>query len=83
MSTLQELWFGNVNPSEDKAITDEEQRLVEFMAIHQEKLMSNLSNDDLDSFKKFIECSDEYSMLIEAQAFEIGFNLAVKILTEK
>ena len=83
MSTLQELWFGNVNPNEDKVITDEEQMLVELMAIHQEKLLSTLSNDDLDSFKKFIECSDEYSMLIEAQAFEIGFNLAVKILTEK
>ena len=83
MSTLQELWFGNVNPNEDKAITDEEQRLVELMAIHQEKLLSTLSNDDLDTFKKFVECSDEYSMLIEAQTFKIGFNLAVKILTEK
>lgn len=72
-----------MNPSEDKAITDEEQRLVELMAMYQEKLMSSLSNDDLDSFKKFIECSDEYFMLIEAQAFKIGFNLAVKILTEK
>ena len=83
MSMLQELWFGNVNPSEDKAITDEEQRLVELIAIHQEKLLSTLSNDDLDTFKKFIECSEEYSSLTEAQAFEIGFNLAVKILTEK
>lgn len=82
MSTLQELWFGNVNPSEDKVITDEEQRLVELMAIYQEKLMSNLSNDDLDTFKKFIECSDEYSMLIEAQAFEIGFKLSVKFFEE-
>ena len=82
MSTLQELWFGNVNPSEDKAITDEEQRLVELMAMHQEKLMSSLSNDDLDTFKKFIECSDEYSMLIESQAFEIGFKLSVKFFEE-
>ena len=82
MSTLQELWFGNVNPNEDKAITDEEQRLVELMAMHQEKLMSTLSNDDLDTFKKFIECSNEYSMLIEAQAFEIGFKLSVKFFEE-
>lgn len=82
MSTLQELWFGNVNPSEDKVITDEEQRLVELMAIHQEKLMSNLSNDDLDSFKKYVECSEEYSSLTEAQAFEIGFKLGVKIFEE-
>lgn len=82
MSTLQELWFGNVNPSEDKIITDKEQRLVELMAMHQEKLLSTLSNDDLDTFKKFIECSDEYSMLIEAQAFEIGFKLSVKFFEE-
>lgn len=82
MSTLQELWFGNVNPSEDKIITDKEQRIVELMAIHQEKLLSTLSNDDLDTFKKFIECSDEYSMLIEAQAFEIGFKLGVKFFEE-
>ena len=82
MSTLQELWFGNVNPSADKIITNEEQRLIELMAMHQEKLMSNLSNDDLDSFKKFIECSDEYASLIEAQAFEIGFKLSVKFFEE-
>lgn len=82
MSTLQELWFGNVNPSADKIITDEEQKLVELMAMHQEKLMSTLSNDDLDSFKKFVECSEEYSSVIEAQAFEIGFKLGVKFFEE-
>ena len=82
MSTLQELWFGNVNPSEDKIITDKEQRLVELMAMHQEKLLSTLSNDDLDTFKKFIECTEEYSSLIEALAFEIGFKLSVKFFEE-
>lgn len=82
MSTLQELWFGNVNSSADKIITDEEQKLVELMAMHQEKLLSTLSNDDLDTFKKFIECTEEYSSLIEAQAFEIGFKLGVKFFEE-
>lgn len=82
MSILQELWFGNVNPSEDEIITDEEQRLVDLMVMHQEKLMSSLSNNDLDSFKKFIECSEEYSSLTEAQAFEIGFKLGVKFFEE-
>ena len=50
MSTLQELWYGNIRPNEDKVITDEEKKLVS---------------------------------LIEAQAFEIGFKLAVKLLTDK
>lgn len=83
MSTLQELWFGNVNPSEDKAITDEEKRIIELIAKHHETLSSSLKNDDLVVFEKYVDCFTEYASLIEAQAFEIGFNLAVKILTEK
>lgn len=46
MSTLQELWYGNIRPNEDKVITDEEKELI------------------------------------EAQAFEIGFKLALKLLKE-
>ena len=57
MSTLQELWFGNVNPSEDKVITDEEQRLVELMAMHQEKLMSSLSTKPEISWNIFVMLS--------------------------
>lgn len=82
MLTLQELWYENINPSEDKVVSDEEKRLVELKARHQEKLSSSLNNNDLDTFKKFVECFAEYSMLIEAQAFEIGFKLAVQMLTE-
>lgn len=82
MSTIKELWFGNIRPNENKVITDEEKKLVELMARHQEKLSSSLKDNELDSFQKFVECVEEYSMLIEAQAFEIGFKLAINLLTE-
>lgn len=82
MSTLQELWFGNINPNENKIITDEEKRLVEVIARHQEQLYSSLRTNELDSFNKYVECSVEYASLIEAQAFEIGFKLAMKIFSE-
>lgn len=36
MSTIEELWFGNIKPNENKVITDEEKRLIELMARHQE-----------------------------------------------
>lgn len=83
MSILQELWYGNICPNEDKVITDEEKRLIELIARHHETLSSSLKNDDLVVFEKHVDCFTEYASLIEAQAFEIGFNLAVKILTEK
>ena len=82
MSILQELWYGNINPSDDRDVSDKEKKLVELMARHQEYLTSKLKDKELDSFEKYIECTDEYTSLVECQAFEIGFKLALKILTE-
>ena len=82
MSILQELWYGNINPSEDKEVSDEEKELIKLMARHQECLTSKLKNKELDEYKKYVECVDEYTSLVECQAFEIGFKLAVRLLNE-
>ncbi len=82
MSMLEELWYGNINPSEDKLVSDEEKKLIELLAKHQEYLTSTLKGKELDEYKKYVECCDEYTSLIECQAFEIGFKIAVKLLTE-
>ena len=79
MTTLQDLWYGNIRPNEDKVITDKEKRLVELMARYQEQLSSSLKNNELVVFEKYVDCFTEYTSLIEAQAFEIGFKLAVKM----
>ena len=82
MNILQELWFGNIRPNEDKVITDEEKELVELIARHHETLSSSLKSDDLEAFEKYVDCFTEYTSLIECQAFEIGFKLAVKLMKE-
>ncbi|MGN0006240.1 MAG: DUF6809 family protein [Candidatus Gastranaerophilaceae bacterium] len=82
MTTLQELWYGNIRPNEDRIVTNEEKKLIELIARHHETLSSSLKDDDLIVFEKNVDCFTEYASLIEAQAFEIGFKLAVKILTE-
>ena len=82
MTTLQELWYGNIRPNEDKVITDEEKKLTELIAKHHETLSSSLKNDDLDVFEKYVDCFTEYASLIEAQAFEIGFKLALKLMKD-
>ena len=83
MNILQELWYGNIRPNEDKDITDEEKELVELIARHHEKLSSSLKNDDVDVFEKYVDCFTEYASLIEAQAFKIGFKLAVNMLIDR
>lgn len=82
MSILEELWYGNINPSDERDISDEEKKLVELMARHQEYLTSKLKDKELDEFQKYIKCSNEYTSLVECRAFEIGFKLAVRFLTE-
>lgn len=82
MSILHELWYGNINPSEERDLSDEEKKLVELMARHQEYLTSTLKDKELEEFKKYIECVDEYTSLVECQAFEIGFKLAIRLITE-
>ena len=79
MTTLQDLWYGNIRPNEDKVISDEEKKLIELIARHHETLSSSLKNDDLNVFEKYVDCFTEYTSLIEVQAFEIGFRLAVCI----
>ena len=83
MTTLQDLWYGNIRPNEDKVITDEEKKLTELIARHHETLFSSLKNNDLIVFEKYVDCFTEYTSLIEAQAFEIGFKLAVELLTRQ
>ncbi len=82
MNILQELWYGNIRPNEDKVITYEEKKLIELIAKHHETLSSSLKNDDLVVFEKYVDCFTEYASMIEAQAFEIGFKLAVKLMKE-
>lgn len=53
MNILQELWYGNIRPNEDKVITDEEKKLVELIAKHHEILSSSLKNEDLVVFEKY------------------------------
>lgn len=82
MSVFQDLWYGNLRPSENREISSEEKNLLESTASKQEKLFASLKDNDLKIFKEYIVYNEKYASLVERQAFEIGFKLAVKLLTE-
>lgn len=82
MSAFHDLWYGNLRPSENREISKEEKSLIESMALQQEKLFTSLKDNDLKIFKEYIEYNEKYASLVERQAFEIGFKLAVKLLTK-
>lgn len=82
MSVLQELWFGNIHPNEEKIICKEERELVASMDNHENSLRSVLDEKDVDILNKYIDCCSKYTCLIESQAFELGFKFARQILCD-
>lgn len=58
MSALQDLWYGNLRPSENRKVSEEEKNLIESMALQQEKLFASLKENDLKTFKEYIESNE-------------------------
>lgn len=54
MTTLQDLWLGNIRPNEDKVITSEEKELIQLIARYLDTLSSSLKNDDFDVLENIL-----------------------------
>ena len=67
MSALQELWYGNLRPSENREVSKEEKNLIESMALQQEKLFASLKGNDLAMFNEYLSNSEKYSSLAESR----------------
>ena len=83
MSILENLWYGNVKPSERKMSSNSEQyELVKYIARHEEALLPMLSNESRETYEKLWECKSELSSLNELEAFISGFQLGARIMLE-
>ena len=71
MSILQELWYGNIRPNEDKVITDEEKRVIELIARHHETLSSSPKDNDLVVFEKYADCFTEYACCLKLKHLKL------------
>ena len=82
MSTLKELWFGNLNPSEQKLSPNSElYKLTERIARREEALLPLLSDAVRKMFKELREHQSVPS-LNPLRAFATGFKLGTRIIHE-
>lgn len=81
--TIEKLWNGHIQPCENCGEADPQ--ILELVALidrNRNDLSRSLNNQQKSSFEKYIGCSEEYCYLITAQAFQDGFSLACKLLSE-
>ena len=79
----ERLWNGTLTPCRDCGSCDPEiKNLMELMQRNHDALMSLLAAPQQELFQKYQDCAKEYGYLISAHAFQDGFSLAVRLMTE-
>ena len=82
MTTLENFYFGNVNPSEYKQSKDTKKKLSEMTRLL-EKLRSTLTNDQQkENLEQMENCQLSLIALSEKDAFIEGFKIGVRMTTE-
>lgn len=80
---IEELWYGNIDPSVScREITDETRSLTEFIARHHDDLQATFTDDQKRLFEKFNDCCIELSRINERTIFSFAFRLGAKLAIE-
>ncbi len=82
MTTLENFYFGNINPSEYKQSGNSKKKLSEMTRLL-EKLRSTLTNEQQkENLEQMENCQLSLIALSEKDAFIEGFKIGVRMTTE-
>ena len=82
-SILEELWYGNVCPSNDcREATKETKELMGYIADHHDSLRAMLTDKQKELLEKFDDCYAELTDINEREIFAYAFRLGAKIAIE-
>lgn len=80
---LEELWYGNIFPSENThKLSCEEKDLMKYIADHHDSLQATLTNEQKELLKKFDDCYSELASITEKEIFVYAFRLGARIAIE-
>ena len=83
MTILEDLWYGNVRPTERSIVRGGRlDNLMKLICQNEDDLMKGLSEKQKESFEKFKDCQSEITDYLETEAFTQGFTIAVKLMVE-
>ena len=83
MKILEELWYGNVRPSQRAtAPSSKEAELIGLLSRNEQELLPLLSDQARKAYDKLRENQEEMNCLNESEAFQKGFHIGAKIMME-
>ena len=83
MTALEELWYGNIDPHESFLIQNRQFRhLLSLIGKNRDKLSVTLTEQQKEILEKYDDTVNELHSLSEQSAFQYGFSLGVRLMTE-
>ena len=83
MTTLEDLYYGNISPCEhDIRRGSRMDKLVKLICKNEDDLMASFTERQKETFEKFKDCQSEISDLTACRAFADGFILATRLMVE-
>lgn len=83
MSTIEELYYGNITPSErEYRCGSEYTHVLQFATRSEEKLIGTLTEAQKETFGKFKDNTSELNSMTEVTAFALGFKLGLRLTAE-
>ena len=82
MRILEELWYGNIEPTEYDTSSKEYKKLQELICGNEEKLRVAMSDEQKALFEKYTDCIREFQTMTDCLIFQNSFKLGARIAFE-
>jgi hypothetical protein len=83
MRILEELWYGNIEPTDFGASTSEEYKELRRLVDRNETdLRATMTDAQKELFTKYADCVREYQVMAECLLFQNSFRLGARMMLE-
>lgn len=83
MSVLEELWYGNLEPSEFSFSSCREYKeMLHLVSRSEEKLLSTMTQEQKELFSRYSDYTREFQSLAELLLFQSSFKLGARMMAE-
>ena len=81
--TISRLWSGNLDPVMRLGMNNAEiDKMGKLMSDYYSKIKANITDEQKEILEKYLDCVNDYVLLISEQSFCDGFCLGTKISAE-
>lgn len=83
MKLLEELWYGNIEPTDfDTDAGKDYKEALHLITRNEEKLQATMTDEQKELFSRYTDCVREYQTMAECLLFQNSFRLGARIMLE-